>query len=219
MVSGAHQRIVERDVYVRYARYRACGGDCVAVRWAMVMTMQGRARHVIGIAAIAIGAAIATAGAALLVLSAGPDRARAQKPTASVNMSDAGDAKFIAKGEYLAKAADCAGCHTAPPGGPSGKEPLHPGLPFAGGLPMGSPLGTIFSSNITPDQNAGIGRYSYDDFVRAVREGVAPGNKRLYPAMPFPSFAKINDDDMRALYAYFMHGVKPVATPAPQTKL
>jgi mono/diheme cytochrome c family protein len=185
----------------------------------MVMTMQGRARHVIGIAAIAIGVAIAMAGAALLVLSAMPDQARAQTPGARIDTSEAGDAKLIAKGEYLAKAADCAGCHTAPPGGPSGKEPLHPGLPFAGGLPMGSPFGTIFSSNITPDPNAGIGRYSYDDFVRAVREGVAPGNKRLYPAMPFPSFAKINDDDMRALYAYFMHGVKPVATPAPQTKL
>jgi mono/diheme cytochrome c family protein len=178
----------------------------------LVTIMQRRARFAAGIAA----AAIAIAGALLLTVSAIPDRAGAQAPS---ERFDAGDATLISKGEYLAKAADCAGCHTAPPGGPSGKEPLHPTAPFAGGLPMGSPFGTIFSSNITPDPHAGIGRYSYDDFVRAVREGVAPGNKRLYPAMPFPSFAKINDHDMHALYAYFMHGVKPVATPAPPTKL
>ncbi|WP_374992378.1 c-type cytochrome [Paraburkholderia sp. SARCC-3016] len=170
--------------------------------------MQRRTLSAIGFAALA--------GAALLAASAMPPRAGAQTSAARF---DASDPKLIAKGEYLAKAADCAGCHTAPPGGPSGKEPLRPRAPFAGGLPMGSPFGTIFSSNITPDPNAGIGRYSYDDFVRAVREGVAPGNKRLYPAMPFPSFAKIDDNDMRALYAYFMHGVKPVATLAPPTKL
>jgi len=134
-------------------------------------------------------------------------------------LADTNDPRLIAKGKYLAQAGDCAGCHTAPPGGPSGSEPLHPAAPFAGGLPMGSPFGTIWSSNITPDPVAGIGRYSYEDFERAVREGVAPGNRRLYPAMPYPSFAKINDDDMRALYAYFMHGVAPVPTPAPQTKL
>ncbi|MBB5444730.1 MULTISPECIES: cytochrome c [unclassified Paraburkholderia] len=129
------------------------------------------------------------------------------------------DAAQIARGAYLAKAADCAGCHTAAPRVP------HPGAapeatpPFAGGLGMGSPFGTIYTSNITPDPQYGIGRYSYDDFARALREGIAPGGKRLYPAMPYPSFAKITDDDMHALYAYFMHGVQPVPVPAPQTRL
>lgn len=84
---------------------------------------------------------------------------------------------------------------------------------------MGSPFGTIWTSNITPDPVYGIGRYTYDDFERAVRDGTAPGGKRLYPAMPFPSFSKISDDDMHALYAYFMRGVQPVAAPVPQTKL
>ncbi len=126
---------------------------------------------------------------------------------------------LIARGAYLAKAADCAGCHTAAP------VPTQPGavpkltVPFAGGLGMSSPFGTIYSSNITPDPVNGIGRYSYDDFAQALRKGVAPGGKRLYPAMPFPSFAKIDDDDLHALYAYFMHGVKPVAAPAPPTHL
>jgi mono/diheme cytochrome c family protein len=131
----------------------------------------------------------------------------------------AADAAEIARGAYLAKAADCAGCHTAAPHAtrPGATPTLSP--PFAGGLGMGSPFGTIYSSNITPDLDAGIGRYSYDDFARALRDGVAPGGKRLYPAMPYPSFARITDDDMHALYAYFMHGVQPVATPAPATQL
>ncbi|MEM5294888.1 cytochrome c [Burkholderia sp. JPY481] len=145
--------------------------------------------------------------------AAGAADAAANPPDAST------DAAQIARGAYLAKAADCAGCHTAAPRVP------HPGAapeatpPFAGGLGMGSPFGTIYTSNITPDPQYGIGRYSYDDFARALREGIAPGGKRLYPAMPYPSFAKITDDDMHALYAYFMHGVQPVAVPAPQTRL
>lgn len=116
---------------------------------------------------------------------------------------------LIARGEYLAKAADCAGCHTAPMGG----------APYAGGLEMTSPFGTIVSSNITPHRRFGIGAYSYADFARALREGVAPGNKRLYPAMPYVSFSKVPDDDMRALYAYMMSGVKPVAKPPPPTRV
>ncbi len=131
--------------------------------------------------------------------------------------STGGDASqaLIDRGAYLAKLGDCAGCHTAAPARNGGK----PTDPFAGGLPMGSPFGTIWTSNITPDPTFGIGRYSYEDFERAVRDGIAPGGKRLYPAMPYTSFSKISDDDMHALYAYFMHGVQPVAKPAPQTRL
>lgn len=128
---------------------------------------------------------------------------------------DSADAALIAKGAYLAKLGDCAGCHTNAPAG----NPPKPSPPFAGGLPMGSPFGTIWTSNITPDPVFGIGRYSYEDFERAVRDGIAPGGKYLYPAMPFPSFSKLTDDDVHALYAYFMHGVKPVASPVPKTKL
>ena len=84
---------------------------------------------------------------------------------------------------------------------------------------MASPFGTIVSSNITPDPQYGIGAYSYEDFARTLREGVARGGKHLYPAMPYPSYSKITDDDMRALYAYFMHGVQPVHTQPPATKL
>ncbi|WP_449757924.1 c-type cytochrome [Erwinia persicina] len=113
--------------------------------------------------------------------------------------ADGADAQ-IARGEYLARAGDCVACHTK-----AGGEP------FAGGLPMATPIGTLYSTNITPDKQSGIGGYSYDDFQKAVRHGVAKNGDTLYPAMPYPSYAVVSDEDMQALYAYFMHSVKPVA--------
>ncbi len=127
------------------------------------------------------------------------------------NVADAAEQapspELIARGAYVARIGDCAGCHTAPKGG----------APYAGGLGVNSPFGTIYSSNITPDPELGIGKYSYEDFVRVMREGVAPGNKGLYPAMPYASFVKMNEDDLRALYAYMMHGVPPVHYKPPPT--
>ena len=100
--------------------------------------------------------------------------------------------------EYLARAGDCIACHSVP----SGKA-------FAGGLRMGTPMGAIYSTNITPDPDTGIGNYSFEDFDRAVRSGIAKDGHRLYPAMPYPSYAKITDDDLHALYDFFMKEVPP----------
>jgi mono/diheme cytochrome c family protein len=114
----------------------------------------------------------------------------------------------VERGRYLARAGDCVSCHT----GPSN-------VPFAGGLPMATPFGTIVSSNITPDKNAGIGDYTEADFARALREGVRRDGKHLYPAMPYPSFAKLNDEDLHALYVYFQQGVAASAEKPPPTDL
>jgi len=103
------------------------------------------------------------------------------------------------QGEYLARAGDCVSCHSAP----GGKA-------FAGGLKMGTPLGTIYSTNITPDPETGIGGYSLADFDRALRAGVAKDGHRLYPAMPYPSYAKLTDADVAALYNFFMKEVPAV---------
>lgn len=111
----------------------------------------------------------------------------------------ASDNELVLRGEYLARAGDCVACHTA-----------KGGQPFAGGLPMATPIGTIYSTNITPDKQTGIGNYSYDDFAKAVRQGIAKNGDTLYPAMPYPSYAVISDQDTKALYAYFMHGVAGV---------
>jgi mono/diheme cytochrome c family protein len=105
----------------------------------------------------------------------------------------------VARGEYLARAGDCVACHSTP-GGEA----------FAGGLKMGTPLGAIFVTNITPDVETGIGTYTVQDFDRAVRRGVAKDGRRLYPAMPYPSYAKLTDEDVQALYDYFMRVVPPV---------
>ncbi|MDQ3185804.1 MAG: cytochrome c [Pseudomonadota bacterium] len=121
----------------------------------------------------------------------------------------AAELAMVARGAYLAKVADCVGCHTA--------GPRH--LLFAGGLPLNSPFGTIYSTNITPDPVTGIGQYSYSDFSRAVREGIAKDGRRLYPAMPYASFTAILDDDVKALYAYFMNAVEAVSHKPPQTRL
>jgi len=110
------------------------------------------------------------------------------------------DPALIAQGRYLALAGDCSACHTRPGG-----------HPFAGGLAIASPIGTIYSSNITPDPQHGIGGYSLDDFDRALRHGIAANGSTLYPAMPYPSYARLSDADVRALFAYFRHGVQPVA--------
>ena len=101
--------------------------------------------------------------------------------------------------EYLARAADCVACHSIP----GGKA-------FAGGLKMGTPLGAIYSTNITPDPETGIGRYSLADFDRAVRQGIAKDGYRLYPAMPYPSYVKLTDADVAALYGFFIKQVPAV---------
>ncbi|MFK3772389.1 c-type cytochrome [Pseudomonas sp. NPDC089406] len=122
---------------------------------------------------------------------------------AQAKLTQAVTPALIEKGAYLARAGDCVACHTSHDGG----------KPFAGGLGIASPIGTIYSTNITPDKHTGIGNWSYGEFERAVRRGIGHDGSALYPAMPFPSYAKVSDEDTQALYAYFMQGVAPVAQP------
>lgn len=105
----------------------------------------------------------------------------------------------IARGAYLARAGDCIACHTA-----------KGGKPFAGGLAIGSPLGTIYSTNITPDKRTGIGDWSFDDFAALMRYGRVKAGYTVYPAMPYPSYSRLSEADLKDLYAYFMNGVRPV---------
>ena len=135
--------------------------------------------------------------AGALLLAAGQNLAHAE------SQSD-----MIKRGEYLAIAGDCGACHTD-----EGKAP------FSGGHAIVSPLGTIFSTNITPSKSAGIGHYSEAQFANALRKGIRADGSPLYPAMPYTAYAKINDEDVAALYDYFMHGVKAVDTRPEETRL
>jgi mono/diheme cytochrome c family protein len=98
------------------------------------------------------------------------------------------------RGEYLAKAAGCKGCHT---------EAREGATPYAGGRALKTPFGTFYGPNITPHPDAGIGRWREADFLRALHEGRRPDGEHYYPAFPYPSFTRITDADARDLWAYF----------------
>ncbi|MGI4881094.1 MAG: c-type cytochrome [Janthinobacterium lividum] len=105
----------------------------------------------------------------------------------------------VAHGAYLAVAGDCTACHTQPGG-----------AAFAGGLPLNTPLGAVYATNITSDRQTGIGRYTLPEFFRLMRDGVAADGRRIYPAMPYTAYARVSDADLQDLYGYFLHGVAPV---------
>ena len=137
-----------------------------------------------------IGAALA----GLLVLTCARAAAQpvAAQPAASAPTTE------VERGRYLARAGDCVSCHTAPNG-----------KPYAGGLPMHTGFGVIYSPNITPDQDTGIGKWSADDFYRALHTGHDDEGKNLYPAFPYPWFTKVTKGDVLAIKAY-LDTVEPV---------
>jgi mono/diheme cytochrome c family protein len=125
---------------------------------------------------------------------------QAQDPTGAP--AELKSASLAERGEYLTRAADCAVCHTA-------KD----GTPFAGGLAFVLPFGTIYSTNITPDAETGIGSYTDADFLNAVHKGIGRGNTKLYPAMPYASYTYMSDADALAIKAY-LFTIKPVHAPS-----
>jgi mono/diheme cytochrome c family protein len=116
-------------------------------------------------------------------------------------------ASVVERGAYLARAADCEACHTS-------KD----GKPYAGGLGINLPFGTLYSTNITPDKETGIGDYSDQDFLNAVHRGIRHDGVRLYPAMPYTSYTYITDADALAIKAY-LFSLPPVHAPAPANTL
>jgi mono/diheme cytochrome c family protein len=138
--------------------------------------------------------AIAAGLCALLAGTAAVERAGAQQPPAE-------------QGRYLATAGDCISCHTRPGG-----------QPFAGGRPLNTPFGVIYSANITPDSKTGIGAWTERQFERALRQGIAADGSHLYPALPYTAYTKVTDQDVHAIYSY-MRTVKPVSYIPPKNKM
>jgi mono/diheme cytochrome c family protein len=114
---------------------------------------------------------------------------------------------LVQRGEYLTRAADCMPCHTAPDG-----------KPFAGGRAFKLPFGTLYSPNITPDTQTGIGRWSDEDFVKAMHEGIGKDGQRLYPAFPYPSYTLLSRHDVLAIKAY-LFSLPAIANRAPESHL
>ena len=148
-----------------------------------------RRRTLITMGALGVVGAIAAACFFFWPASIEAVQATDAQPTGSASVS---------KGEYLAKAADCAACHTAPGG-----------KPFAGGRAFKLPFGTIYSTNITPDQETGIGRWSDAEFVRALHRGIGRNGEDLYPAFPYTAYALLSTDDVLAIRAY-LSTLRPV---------
>ena len=123
------------------------------------------------------------------------------------NHPTAADDKTIAKGKYLAAAGDCASCHTAE----GGEE-------FAGGLPIDTPFGRLYSSNITPDADTGIGGMTSAEFYQLIAYGADSVFRPLYPAMPYTSFHNVTREDSDALHAYFM-SITPVKASAESNEM
>jgi mono/diheme cytochrome c family protein len=175
----------------------------------------GRARHSI-LWTLGVLAAVAAVFAGYLVSAPGPT---AFAPGKRVPLADYRDkdptgvpdelksAGLLERGEYLTRAADCVACHTA-----------KGGERFAGGRAFVLPFGTMYSTNITPDADTGIGVYTDAEFLNVVHKGVGRGSVRLYPAMPYASYTYMSDADALAIKAY-LFSLKPLHAPAPKNTL
>lgn len=129
----------------------------------------------------------------------------AQYPQINYGLGEKADQ--LKRGEYLVKMGDCIACHTEPGG-----------QAFAGGLAFDTPFGSIYSPNITPDKQNGIGRWTDEQFYKAVREGIAPDGSYLYPAFPFPYYNKLTDQDLKDIKAY-LNAIPAVAKPNHENKM
>lgn len=164
---------------------------------------------------IAVGAGIGVGVAAWFITASRPlafagqgvDLASYHGPSPTGVPADFTSAGPIARGQYLAQAADCAACHTA-----------KGGTPYAGGTPFRLPFGTLWGPNITADKATGIGNWTDAQFIRAVREGVDDEGQRLYPAMPYAAYSQMTDADILAIKAY-LFSLPPVAHTTPADSL
>src|SRR3954451_25013796 len=139
-------------------------------------------------------AVVVAAAAGFAVLAYQPEMAAVARPEPR-----SFDKALVERGRVLANYGDCTACHSRPDG-----------PPFAGNFPLTTPFGTIYTSNITPDPETGIGRWSREAFRRSLKEGVNRAGHHLYPAFPYDQFTKVRDEDSDAIYAYLMASVEPV---------
>lgn len=155
--------------------------------------------------ALALGAAVVLGAAAVAWLDRAPGDTSSAGPSAGVApaFANATDAATLARGAALARLANCAGCHTAPGG-----------TPYAGGRALATPFGTVHAGNLTPDADTGLGRWTADDFWRALHHGRGRDGRRLVPAFPYTSYTHLSRSDTDALWAW-LRSLPPVAAERP----
>ena len=154
-----------------------------------------------------VGLVVALAVVVILAAYFWATRHEALAPIARPDPS-AFDRDRVEKGKELAGFGNCRACHTSASG-----------EPFAGGLALPTPFGTIHTTNITPDAATGIGGWTEEAFLRAMRRGIDRAGRHLYPVFPYDHFTRMAEDDLRALYAYLMAEVAPVSSRPPPNSL
>jgi mono/diheme cytochrome c family protein len=173
--------------------------------------MRRAVKRGIGLAVLIVGVVV-LAGVGWIVLGPGPLAFAGGNTVILADYKEADptgvpaglvQASLIARGQYLAEAADCAACHT-----------VRSGAAYAGGLPFKLPFGTLYAPNITPDAETGIGKWSDTDFLRAVHQGIAADGTRLYPAFPYAAYTYMTDADALAIKAY-LFSLPPIHAPTP----
>lgn len=131
----------------------------------------------------------------------------ASQTASNSNAANSRGAVSLENGRYLATASNCTSCHTA-----------DAEKPFAGGVAFQTPFGLLYSTNITADQDTGIGSWSFADFYKSMKQGVRPNGEHLYPAYPYTAFAKMTDEDIASIYLY-LQTFTPIAAETPQNQL
>lgn len=149
-----------------------------------------------------MGSAAAVFGLGLSLLPGMRAIAPATPPAAGIYTADT-----LQRGADLFALGNCASCHTAEGGAPS-----------AGGRAIETPFGTVYSTNLTPDGETGMGRWSYTAFARAMRQGISRDGRHLFPAFPYTSFTRMAEDDLQALYAY-LQTLEPVRNAIPEAQM
>ena len=152
--------------------------------------------------AASASAAVQASGAA----AAGPSGGSGAEAAGAALTNDIA-ADMVRRGEYLTRVGDCAACHTA-----------DPSRPFAGGLAMSTPFGTLYTPNITPDPDTGIGRWTNADFLRAMQRGIGKTGEHLYPAFPYTEYTRVTEPDLLAIRAY-LNTLAPVRYTPPRNEL
>ena len=169
-----------------------------------------RARIIWALALVVLVLVLVSAGSWLWLASTRPNISDPPPGLLSIltrPIPDGPNAELIRRGRYLAAAGDCASCHTR-----------RGGRPFEGGLGIETPFGIIYSDNLTSDRETGIGGWTPDQFYRALHNGVGPGGKHFYPALPYPYFTKVTRQDSDAILA-FLKSVPAVRYKPPANRL
>jgi mono/diheme cytochrome c family protein len=190
-------RAPPEDAHVQRARRRRINGAMLAAAFSL---------FALGVAWHEAHAPKARPADELPIMQARADDASQPAPALATPVVSGG-IDLVKRGAYLARAGDCAACHTA-----------DPSRPFAGGLPIDTPFGIIVTPNITPDPDTGIGRWSDADFLRAMHEGIGKGGERLYPAFPYAEYTRVTEQDLLAIRAY-LNTLTPIHFTPPANSL